>query len=59
MKTDSIMRSIELDHLRRKLMYVGYDDLGLVNLKPLRMEIALKLEQIYAAERARRGEPHE
>lgn len=42
-KRDKVMRHILLDHLRRDLMYVKFDELELTQLQPLRDEVdALK-----------------
>lgn len=42
MTTNDFTRWHRLDDLRRKLMFYGYEGLGLTNLEPLRIEVATK-----------------
>lgn len=45
-------RMIRLDELRRKLMYIKLETLGLKYLQPLRDEVQAQLDAIYAEAKA-------
>lgn len=43
---DPMMKYLRLDELRRELMYVKLDTLGLQNLEPLRNEIEVRKAEL-------------
>lgn len=49
-RTDKWMRVILLDHLKRDLMYIKFDDLDLKYLQLLRNEVAAEIEALTTLE---------